>query len=77
MLGHRDIPSNCKADELARESTTTELQSLHNDYRIPIATPKPKFEEESIKEANLRWLNTSVCRLNADGNSTNLSKFNK
>ena len=38
------------------------LQSLHNDYGIPIATLKLKFEEESIKEAKLRWLNTSVCR---------------
>ena len=60
--GHRLIPGNCKADELAREgTTTTELQSLHNDYGIPIATLKLKFEEESIKEANLRWLITSVC----------------
>ena len=57
--GCRDIPANCKADELAREGTTTELQSLH-DYGIPIATLKLKFEEESIKEANLSWLNTSV-----------------
>ena len=32
--GHRDIPG--KADELARDGTTTELQSLHNDYGIPI-----------------------------------------
>ena len=53
--GHRNIP-----DELAREGTTRELQSLHNDYGIPIATLKLKFEEESIKEANLRWLNASV-----------------
>ena len=60
--GHRDIPGNCKADELAREGTTTELQSLHNDYDIPIATLKLNFEEESIREAILRWLNTSVCR---------------
>ena len=60
--GYRDISGNCKADELAREGTTTELQSLHNDYGIPIATLKLKFEEESIREANLRWLNTSVCR---------------
>ena len=59
--GHRDIPGNCKADEFAREGTTTELQSLHYDYGIPIATLKLKFEEESIKEANLRWLNTTVC----------------
>ena len=61
--GHRDIPRHCKADELARECTTTELQSLHNDYGIPIGTLKLKlkFEEESIKEANLMWLNTSVC----------------
>ena len=54
--GLRDIPGNCKADELAREGTTTELQSLHNDYGIPIATFKLKFEEESIKEANLSCL---------------------
>ena len=60
--GHRDIPGNCKAVELAREGTTTELQSLDNDCGIPIATLKLKFEEESIKEANLRWLNISVCR---------------
>ena len=59
--GHRDIPENCKAEELAREGTTTELESLHNDYGIPIATLKHKFEEESIKAANLRWLNTSIC----------------
>ena len=52
--GHRDIPGNCKADELAMEGTTTELQSLHNDYGIPITTLKLKFEKESIKEANLR-----------------------
>ena len=57
VQGHRDIPGNCKTDELAREGTTTELQSL-NDYGIPIATLKLKFEEESIKEANLTWLNT-------------------
>ena len=57
---HWDIPGNCKADELAREGTTTELQSLHNDYGIPMVL-KLKFEEESIKEANLRWLNTTVC----------------
>ena len=55
---HRDIPENCKANELAREGTTTKLKSLHNDYGIPIARLKLKFEEESIKEANLRWLNT-------------------
>ena len=54
--GHRDISGNCKADELAREGTTTELQSLHNDYGIPIATLKLKLEEVSLKEANLRWL---------------------
>ena len=42
--GHRDIAGNCKADELAREGSTTELQSLHNDYSILIATLKLKFE---------------------------------
>ena len=62
MLGHRDIPGSCRADELAREGTTTKLQSPHNDYGIPIATLELKFKEESIKEANLSWLNTSVCR---------------
>ena len=51
--GHRDNPCNCKADELAREGTTTELQSLRNDYGIP--TLERKLEEESIKEANIRW----------------------
>ena len=60
--GYRDMPGNCKADELVREGTTTELQSLYNDYGIPIVTLKVKYEEESIKETNLRWLNTSVCR---------------
>ena len=58
VSGHSDIPG--KADELARDGTTTELQSLHNDYGIQLATLKLKFEEESIK-ANLRWLNTTVC----------------
>ena len=61
MLGPRDIAGNCKVDELPREGTTTELQSLH-DYGIAIATLKLKFEEESFKEDHLRWLNTSVCR---------------
>ena len=60
--GHRDIPGNYKADELAREGTTTELQSLHNDYGIPIASLKLQFEDESIRKPNLRWLKTSVCR---------------
>ena len=60
--GHRDIPGNCKADELAREGSFTEIQPPHNDYGIPTATLKLKLEEESIKEANLRWLNTLVCR---------------
>ena len=54
VTGHRDIPENCKADELTREGTTTELQSLPNDYGIVIATLKLKLEKESIKEANLR-----------------------
>ena len=62
LPGNWDIPSNCKADELARQSTTRERQSLHNDYGISIATLKLKFEEESIKEANLTWWNTYVCR---------------
>ena len=42
------------ADELARKGTTTELQCLHNDYGISMATLKLKFDEESIKHANLR-----------------------
>ena len=50
--GHRDIPANCKAGELARAGINAELQSLHNDYGIPIVTLKREFEEESIREAN-------------------------
>ena len=45
LPGHRDIP-DCKADELARENL--ELQYLHNEYGIPIATLKLELEEESI-----------------------------
>ena len=31
-------------------------------YTITIATLKFKLAEESIKEVNLKWLNTTVCR---------------
>ena len=60
MLGPRsqNIAVNCKANELPRQATTTELQYLHHGYDIPISTLELKFEKESIKEAHLSCLNT-------------------
>ena len=59
--GHRDIPGNCKADELAKEGTTLPILPDNGTLGIPIATRKLKLKLDAIESANLRWTSGSTC----------------
>ena len=59
--GHRDIPGNCRADELARQGTTLRILSDRQSLGMPLATCKHLLKLNAISKTNLRWENVSTC----------------
>ncbi|XP_055836606.1 uncharacterized protein LOC129905204 [Episyrphus balteatus] len=58
--GHRDIPGNCRADELAKLGTITALQPERNNIGTPIATCKLMLKQDALKKTNLRWTQSNT-----------------
>lgn len=59
--GHRDIPGNCMADELAKKGTTTSLRSEWNNIGVPIATCKLLLRQDASRITNTRWTESNNC----------------
>lgn len=53
--GHRDIPGNCKADELARFGTTEQVSPDKQLLGMPIATCRLSIHDTTITSTNKRW----------------------
>ena len=61
--GHRDIEGNCKADELARTGTTTEILIDENTIGFSLATCKMRISQNMSKFAQHIWNNNPTCRI--------------
>ncbi|KAL7723800.1 hypothetical protein ACLKA6_008701 [Drosophila palustris] len=61
--GHKDIPGNCIADELARRGTTDILLPDKEDISMPLATCKLMLHSLLIAKHSERWHNTPTCRV--------------
>ena len=59
--GHSDIAANCKADELARESTEMTLREEHKNIGTPMATVKLLLSQATHKKSNSRWQSGTTC----------------
>lgn len=59
--GHRDVPGNCKADELAKNGTI--LPNVINRHNIgtPLATCKLSLKQHAQESINSRWSQSSTC----------------
>ena len=63
MPRHRDIPGNCKADELARTGTTLQILEEFAYIGAPLSTCKLWLRQEAIKQSNERWARIDTCRV--------------
>ncbi|KAL7726068.1 hypothetical protein ACLKA6_008526 [Drosophila palustris] len=61
--GHRDIPGNCIADELARQGTTEILLPDKEGISMPLATCKLMLHTQSNLKSTLCWQNSLVGRV--------------
>ena len=61
--GHRDIPGNCKADELARMGTTLQILDEFADIGAPLSTCKLWLMQEAIETSNKRWFKLGTCKV--------------
>ena len=59
--GHRDIPGNCKADELARLGTTLQIPGSLESVGMPLASCKLILRNRSIETTNQRWARLGKC----------------
>lgn len=59
--GHRDIPGNCKADELARLGTTLQVPTELECVGMPLETCKLNLRICSATETNQRWAHGWTC----------------
>lgn len=59
--GHRDIPGNCRADELARLGSTLRVPARLESVGMPLATCKLFLREKADREANDRWTQGRDC----------------
>ena len=59
--GHRGIPGNYRADELARQGTTLRILPDRQSLGMPLATCKHLLKLNAISKTNLRWENGSTC----------------
>ncbi|XP_036320510.1 uncharacterized protein LOC118735019 [Rhagoletis pomonella] len=59
--GHRNIPGNEKADELAREGTSAPLSQAWKGLGMPLATCKLILRDLSLKLARDRWDSLTTC----------------
>ena len=86
--GHRNIPGNCKADELARLGTTLRTPTNQVPVGMPLATCKLILRDRAIAIAQDRWVSVQGCvhsrqiwpkynitRDEWEGSYTNLSIF--
>ena len=53
--GHRDIAGNCRADDLARKSTTIELSDEFSTLGIPLGTCRLIIDNAIVDLVNSRW----------------------
>lgn len=60
VSGHRDIPGNCRADELAREGTTKPLLASNIEHGAPLASLKLQNRNDAASEADAIWRLTTV-----------------
>lgn len=61
--GHRDIPGNCRADELARLGTTLQVPARLECVGTPLSTCKLKLRLDAVKETNEKWARIPTCRV--------------
>ena len=61
--GHRDIPGNCKADELARLGTTLQVPPELECVGIPLSSCKLVLRLSTARKTNQRWASGSTCRI--------------
>ena len=60
--GHRDIPGNCRADELARRGAITDLSVEFSILHIPLGTCKLIIDNTIVDLVYNRWLASNTGR---------------
>ena len=59
--GHRDIPGNCKADELAKNGTLLPYVRQKHNIGTPLATCKYLLKQYALETTNTRWSQSTTC----------------
>lgn len=59
--GHRDIPGNCMADELAKAGSALPEASIKLTPGVPLATQRLLLHKAITRLANARWLSENTC----------------